>query len=155
MTATYSGDPSSSDTDKVRFLLGDTDSTNFLLQNEELTFLLTEWENPYLAAAAGADQLAATAAQWLSYNADGTTLSLSDAQEKYARLADQLRDRFNKRYRAAWWTATADRGDYEAFQDDDSVVHTTFAEGMHDNTYIYGLSGGATQEDLTGGGDFS
>lgn len=152
MTATYSGDPSSSDQDEVRFLLGDTDTSNARLSDNEISFLLVEWENPYLAAAAGADQLAATAAQWISYTTDGTTLTVSDAQEKYARLADQLRDRFNKRYRAVWWTATASRGDWETYAQDDSVKHGEFSEGMHDNRYISGLGGGATPEELKGEG---
>lgn len=152
MTATYSGDPSSSGADEVRFLLGDTDTTQAKLSDAEIAFLLTEWENPYLAAAAGADQLAATAAQWISFQADGNTLSLSDAQEKYARLADQLRDRFNKRYRSVWYVGGMDRGDREAYRDDESIHHGAFSEGMHDNEYIFGLSGGATQNDLQGNG---
>jgi hypothetical protein len=40
MTWTYSGDPSSSDLDKVRFLVGDTDEALPLMQDEEINFLI-------------------------------------------------------------------------------------------------------------------
>lgn len=150
MPATYSGDPSSSDLDAVRFLLGDTNTTAAKLQDGEITFLLSEWENPYLAAAAGADTLSANAATWISFQADGNTLSLSDAQEKYSRLADSLRDSFNRRYRSVFYVGGMDQAESDAYAQDESISHGAFTEGMHDNTYIYGFSGGATQEDLLG-----
>lgn len=40
MAWTYSGDPSSSAIDAVRFTIGDTDSSDPLLSNEEITYLL-------------------------------------------------------------------------------------------------------------------
>lgn len=50
MTWTYSGDPSSHDRDKVRFLVGDTDTTDQLVSDEEIAYLLTEAGDPYRAA---------------------------------------------------------------------------------------------------------
>lgn len=59
MTWSYSGNPSASSTDKVRFLCGDTDTNNQQVSNEEITFLLTEWNsNAYLAAAFASDAIA-------------------------------------------------------------------------------------------------
>lgn len=43
MTFTYSGDPSTSTRNYVRFLLNDTDSTDALFSDEELTYVITEW----------------------------------------------------------------------------------------------------------------
>lgn len=40
MTWTYTGDPSVSDRDKIRFLTGDTDSTDPLLSDEEIEWAL-------------------------------------------------------------------------------------------------------------------
>lgn len=58
MAWTYSGNPSSSAKDKVRFLCGDTVSTNQQISDEEITFLLTEWNsNAYLAAAFACDAI--------------------------------------------------------------------------------------------------
>lgn len=150
MATTYSGDPSSSDLDQVRFLVGDTDVTAAKLQDAEIEFLVLEWQNTYLAAAAAADYLSSNAAAWISYQADDNTLSLSDAQEKYARMADALRAQYSRRYRAPWYVGGMDRGDFEAYVLDDSVRKGKFSEGIHDNRYISGQSGGATQEDLRG-----
>lgn len=40
MSWTYSGDPSTSDLDRYRFLVGDTDAGEPLLQDEEIAFIL-------------------------------------------------------------------------------------------------------------------
>lgn len=42
MTWTYSGDPSNSARDAIRFLIGDTDSTDELLSDEEIAWVNTE-----------------------------------------------------------------------------------------------------------------
>lgn len=44
MTFTYSGDPSSSPRNEVRFLLADTDSTDPLLSDEEIDYALAKAE---------------------------------------------------------------------------------------------------------------
>ena len=43
MKFTYSGDPSTSTRNYVRFLLNDTDSTDALFSDEELNYVITEW----------------------------------------------------------------------------------------------------------------
>lgn len=54
MTWSYSGDPSSTLLDQTRFLCGDTNSDDQQLSNEEINYLLTQWEDdPYIAAAEG------------------------------------------------------------------------------------------------------
>lgn len=50
MTWNYSGDPSDSQLDEVRFLIGDTDTTDQLLQDAEINYLLTT-EGSVLGAA--------------------------------------------------------------------------------------------------------
>ena len=58
MTWSYSGNPSNSANDKVRFLCGDTDTNNQQVSNEEIAFLLTEWNsNAYLSAAFACDAI--------------------------------------------------------------------------------------------------
>jgi len=42
MSWTYSGDPSSSDRDELRFKIGDTDPKNPELQDEELNYIITQ-----------------------------------------------------------------------------------------------------------------
>lgn len=43
MAWTYSGDPSSSELDKYRFLIGDTIQTEPILQDGEITFILSQY----------------------------------------------------------------------------------------------------------------
>jgi hypothetical protein len=43
MTFTYSGDPSTSTRNYVRFLINDTDSTDVLFSDEELNYVISEW----------------------------------------------------------------------------------------------------------------
>ncbi|NDC49455.1 MAG: hypothetical protein EBZ61_10335 [Micrococcales bacterium] len=43
MTFTYSGDPSTSTRNYVRFLIHDTDSTDALFSDEELNYVISEW----------------------------------------------------------------------------------------------------------------
>lgn len=58
MTWSYSGNPSNSSNDKVRFLCGDTDTNNQQVSNEEIAFLLTEWNSDcYLSAAFACDAI--------------------------------------------------------------------------------------------------
>jgi hypothetical protein len=52
MTFTYSGDPSTSTRNYVRFLINDTNSTDALFSDEEIAYLITEWStNAYESGA--------------------------------------------------------------------------------------------------------
>jgi len=155
MTFLYSGNPSSSVHDQVRFLIGDTDPTQGKLQDEEITWLLAEWDqNPYQAAAACADHLAATAASWFTYQADGTSITLSEAQQKYMTMADWLRAQDRRRNRLGGggpYVGGTDIGDKAMHEADATVVHTDFALGMHDIPEAGQQNGGAQRIDLLGG----
>jgi hypothetical protein len=151
MTWTYSGDPSASMQDQVRFLLGDTTLADAKISDEEILYLIEEWEDdPYEAAAAAAEHLSNTAASWLSYTADGNSLSLSEAQEKYARMAISLRATKARKHRAAPYVGGIEVGDVWMHENDLSVVKTDFGTEMHDNRRE-GAHGGSTKEDLLGG----
>lgn len=53
MTWSYSGDPSTSALDEVRFLIQDTDTTDQLLSNEEINYLIDGYaDDAYSAAVA-------------------------------------------------------------------------------------------------------
>jgi hypothetical protein len=51
MTWSYSGDPSTSSKDQVRFFVGDTDINNQLSSDEEIIWVLSVQSSIYLAAA--------------------------------------------------------------------------------------------------------
>lgn len=44
MSFSYSGDPSSSELDEARFLLGDTDSTDPIMQDEEIQYIIDTYK---------------------------------------------------------------------------------------------------------------
>lgn len=95
MAWSYSGNPASSALDKVRFLIGDTDTNNQLLSNEEITWLLSEWNNnAYVAAANAAYSLSAEFSGKSDFSRSVGDLSLSTqygAQaERYGALASRL-----------------------------------------------------------------
>lgn len=75
MTFTYSGDPSTSTRNYVRFLLNDTDSTDALFSDEEITYVINEWSgDAYEAARELAEILIARFARL----ADSTSKSVGD-----------------------------------------------------------------------------
>ncbi len=92
MTWTYTGDPTDSPRDEIRFLLGDTDPNDQQLSDEEIAYLVATYPDTYSAAAAGAEQRAA----YYSRKAEDETLgrrreTYGDRAEKYQDLAERLR----------------------------------------------------------------
>lgn len=96
MTFTYTGDPSVSDRDKVRFLIGDTDSTDPHFQDEEIMWLVNTWNDVYEAAAVCADILGGRFAHKADVSKTVGDLSLSTtysrAAEGFKVMAHQMRD---------------------------------------------------------------
>ena len=91
MTWSYSGDPASSDRDRVRFLIFDTDTNEQLLNNEEIDWLLTEQSNVYMAAANGAEAIAAKFARDINRSVIGISASPGGRAQFYLDLAEKLR----------------------------------------------------------------
>ena len=95
--ATYSGDPSTSDDDAVRFLIGDTGPVApattpvFLLFNEEIAYLLTQYPGILSAAAAGADALCAKFSRQVDELTGDLQRKCSQKSKQYGMLADKLR----------------------------------------------------------------
>jgi hypothetical protein len=91
----YSGDPSASGVDAVRFWVQDT-GTPGLLTDDEIDYLITfsrldPLESPIEIAATAADRICAKYAGRVSINADGVSYSGETLQQKYSTLADRLR----------------------------------------------------------------
>lgn len=135
MTFTYSGDPSSSDKDAIRFLLGDTDSEEELLSDEELIFLASQWTqnySVYWAAAVAAESVAARFAREVTVNSDSQTVSTSELQQKYLTLAERMRSL----HRQFMTGAGVDAGGMlRNEQRDPDVRPFAFGRAMHDNPY--------------------
>ena len=98
MTWSYSGDPSTSDKDAVRFYISDIDQELPLLQDEDIDFLLKRWMPVYksllLTAAVCCEIIAGKFARQVSVNADGVSVGIGELQNKYNELAASLRDQY-------------------------------------------------------------
>ena len=96
MTWTYSADPTSSQKDAIRWLVGDTNPDTPLVQDEEIAFNLMEMNYEiYRAAANTAQNIASTftgLSQSTSKSVGGLSLSQSygDRAQRYERLAKDL-----------------------------------------------------------------
>jgi hypothetical protein len=94
MTWSYSGDPSTSVRNYVRFLISDTDTNNQLFSDEELNYVVSEWNNDaYGAARECAEILIARFAR----EADSSSKSVGDisVSESYASKIQHYKDLAN------------------------------------------------------------
>lgn len=92
---TYSGDPTTSQLDEVRFLVQDTDPELKLLSNPEISYLLGFWMpiycSTYFVAHIAARRISAKFTGVVTVNADGVAVNVSDLSERYDTLAARLR----------------------------------------------------------------
>lgn len=135
MSWTYSGDPSASDLDEVRFYLQDTDTTDQLLSDEEIQFVIDAWyENVgsnLWAASVCAENIAAKFTREVNVSADGVSVDVSSLQQKYNDLATSLRDQHKSRYGAAGGPMAGGTLFDDYF--DSTIKPLSFGKGMHDN----------------------
>jgi hypothetical protein len=91
MSWSYSGNPSSSDLDAVRFLIGDTDTTDQLLQNEEINYLLAQTGNDvYTSAIIACRTIASKFSRKADQKIGDYSISNSQKASQYLALATQL-----------------------------------------------------------------
>jgi hypothetical protein len=137
MTFTYSGDPSTSTRNYVRFLLNDTDSTDALFSDEELNYVISEWSgDAYNAARECAEILIAR----FSRLADSSSKSVGDISVSesysskvthYKELAESLiRRQMRKSPPRPFVNAQALKSTNDRIVDD---FNTDFYAGIHDN----------------------
>lgn len=92
MAFTYS-DPSNSNLEEVRFLIGDTDSTDQQFQDAEITYLLTSEGSVTAAAVAAVRALIAKYARKVNKSVGDLRLSYSDRTAHYKDLLKTLQAR--------------------------------------------------------------
>lgn len=130
MSCSYSGDPSTSDLDAVRFLIRDTDCTKNIFQNEEITFTLSEEANIYTAAACLLDAAINKSTGTLTSKKVGDlTLSFGLAETRNRIMA--LRAKGRVKYEIPSMPAQ-DREDKRAHRDDVDNVPPFFTREIHD-----------------------
>ena len=137
MTFTYSGDPTTSTRNKVRFLINDTDTNDALFSDEELDYLITEWgTNVYEICRAACETLVSR----FSRLADSTSKSVGDisVSESFTAKSKQYQDLANsfldRKMRKSPPTMKANANSLLS-TNDRSVqdYNTDFYAGVHDN----------------------
>jgi hypothetical protein len=152
MTWSYSGDPSASDLDTVRFLLQDTTTADQLMSDEEIQFVIDSWADRvgsnYWAAAMCADNVAAKFAREVAVSGDGVTVAVEALQDKYAALALSLRAQHTDYAGSGPLGAEGNGTIFDVDGFDPTIRPLSFGKGMHDNLR-------AGQQDFGGEGEFA
>lgn len=135
MAWSYSGDPGASALDEVRFLIQDTDTTDQLLSDEELSYLITSYEDAYSAAVAAVGVLIATASRTAEESKRVGDLSLSvksgaRLQQWQALMTSLQSERFRRYPAAPVVNANSLLPTEERFVEDES---TDYVVGQMDN----------------------
>lgn len=87
MAWNYSGDPSTSSKDGVRFLVGDTDSNDPQLQDAEILFLISQYTNIWKSAAYAARSIASKYARQISKAVGDLKLEYQQRQTAYTEMS--------------------------------------------------------------------
>lgn len=100
-TWSYTGNPTNSQRDACRFVIGDTDANNQLLTDQEIEWLLVQWEdNIYSAGAEGCVAIAGKFTAKADYSRSVGDLSISTQYQQQATAfltrGDHLREQANK-----------------------------------------------------------
>lgn len=139
MSWSYSGDPSSSQKDEVRFLLGDTDVANQLISDEEIAYLLTKYSSPLGAAAHGARAIAAKLTSVVDEKTGDISVSNSKLASQYRDLAEQLQGQIGETDIMVYAGGISE-SDVLSNEQDTDRVDGEFEIGMDDDITGFGQS---------------
>ena len=135
MTWTYSGDPTTSLADAVRFYVQDTNTSDQLLADEEIQFLIDQWYEKYnsaiFVAAVAAETIASKFAREVSVSTDGVSVGTQELQSKYTDLARQLRSQYRMEQLAGGAAESFGNNFGEEF--DAGIKPLSFGVGLWDN----------------------
>ena len=130
MTWSYSGDPSNSDLDKVRFLIGDTDQTDQQLQNEEINYLVSSEGSVNDAAIKACYTLAAKYSRQIDQKVGQVDYKCSQRIKSYLELAKRLEDQISDQP-VAPYAGGISKSDKETNRLDDDRVKPKFTKELH------------------------
>lgn len=135
MTWNYSGRPSSSDRDQVRFLMGDIDENEPLMPDEEILFAISEQSNLRLAAAMCLRALASLYSRKVTNKVGDVSTNCSDLAKAFKARADEL-DPLGQATMSSSLVLPSFGGltvsGKEALSEDGNAVQPFFERGMDD-----------------------
>jgi len=132
----YSGDPSTSLRDQVRFWTQDTDADFWILTDWEYDYLIEYTfqntnDHPIWIASVACTVIASKFAREVSVSADGVNVDVGSLQRKYLDLASSLREAYDEEHGDMDLpTASVPMGDQTY---DPSIPPLLFGIGMSDN----------------------
>jgi len=133
LTWTYSGDPASSDRDRVRFEIGDTDTTDQQLTDAEIDAALALYASSVTAAAIYcANALVAKFSRLCDQSVGAIHVSYSQRASSYKTLVAELRRRGGAASPYLGGRSLADKDTVEGDTDRSSPA---FSRGMLDRKY--------------------
>lgn len=137
MAWTYSGDPSTSDRDAVRFKVGDRTESDPLLQDEEIDYLVSQYAGgAHAALRASIDAAKAIAAHFArqsTYRIGQVSETLSRKSQAYERLAGELTVELRQLAIVSSKAVAVKTADKAAQEADSTLVKPYVSRGMHDN----------------------
>lgn len=145
MSYSYSGDPSDTPKDSVRFLIGDTDEEMWFLTDQEINWIIQTWESKghvYFYASKAADAIAGKVTKEVSISSDGQTHSLSELQNRFTQLAIDLMNQY--RELLASGVSVSAGGFLAGERRDPNTSPFAFGTQMHDNPRAGGQDYGDT-----------
>lgn len=132
---TYSGDPSASDRDQVRFLVGDTNPKDPQLLDAEVDWLVSTEGITHEAAIAACSHIAARYSREVDAVDEGPDTKTGRKREVLAKhyrdLADDLRRRRIKTVGA--YAGALSQAEKDLARADTDTPQPTFSRGMQDN----------------------
>ena len=131
MSWTYSGDPANSNTDAVRFLVGDTDCDDKQLLDEEINHLLTQHVDVGMSASKACERIAAKFARKFSTKAGAVSKDLSVVMDHYLTLAKRLAQESNKL--TSFYVGGISKDEKTSDRGDTDLPRFNFRLGIHDN----------------------
>jgi hypothetical protein len=132
MTWTYSGDPSATSRDQVRFLVGDTDFGKQLVTDEEIAYAVANESTVRMAAVRISRGIAAKFARDVNYYVGDLKIFASARYKQYLEVLKALEAD------AVIFSATPFAGGIsvagkDSVEDNTDRVKPSFSKGMHDN----------------------
>ena len=131
MSWTYSGNPADSDSDSVRFLVGDTDSDDQQVTDEEIAWALTQAGGIYSAAALIASTIAAKFARMVDKAVGDLKISYGQRAGHYEKLTAALKRKASV-FGAVPYAGGISISDKESVREDTDRVKPAFSVGMDD-----------------------
>lgn len=134
MTFSYSGDPSSSTKDQVRFYIGDTTETGATFSDEEIGFALTQnSDKPLPAAISLALSASARYARYVTKSVGDLSINYGELAANYKTLADTLTRQLGMTNPPAIFSGGISVAGKRVEELDSSAVQPAFTRSQFDN----------------------